>query len=97
MDAVATVRSQDGVVVVALINKHARSKKEILLSLPGTALPHVTTLSGGNPDDYNDVGHDCVGPFANDSSAERLADGRIRIRLKPRSVNVVEMWFSIHP
>jgi alpha-N-arabinofuranosidase len=91
VDVVAALRSSDGAVTVALVNKHAREKKEVILCVPGADSIHVTTLSGESPDDYNDVGRDSVMPYENDGSAVRLPDGTISVRLAPHSVNILEI------
>jgi alpha-N-arabinofuranosidase len=91
VDAVAALRSSDGAVTVALVNKHARSEKEVILSVPGANSVRVTTLSGDGPDDYNDVGRENVKPFENDGAAARLSDGRILVRLAPHSINILEI------
>jgi len=91
VDAVAALRSSDGAVTVALVNKHAHEEKEVALSMPGAGSIHVTTLSGKSPDDYNDVGRDSVMPYENDGAAVRLPDGILRVRLAPHSVNILEI------
>jgi alpha-L-arabinofuranosidase len=78
-------------VTVALVNKHARSEKEVILSVPGANSVRMTTLSGDGPDDYNDVGRESVKPFENDGAAARLPDGRILVRLAPHSINILEI------
>jgi len=92
VDAVALLRSSDGAVTVALVNKHARAEKEVVLSAPSAGAVRVTTLSGGGPDDYNDVGRDGVKPFENDGAAQRLPGGGLRVRLRPHSVNILEIF-----
>lgn len=90
VDAVAALRSSDGAITVALINKHARKEKKVTLSLPFGGAIHMTTLSGDSPDDYNDVGHERVKPYENDGASRRLPDGTIQVHLAPHSINILE-------
>jgi len=91
VDAIAALRSSDGAITVAIINKHAREEKKATLSLPFDGAIHMTTLSGNSPDDYNDVGHELVKPYENDGASRRLPDGTIQVNLAPHSINILEI------
>ncbi len=90
VDLVATRRA-DGAAVVVAVNKHSTEKQSVTLGIAGVRHVKVTTLQGGSPDDYNDVGRSSVVPEDNSDAVLSVGEDEVIVMLPPHSVNVIEL------
>ena len=89
VDAVATRRSTDGKIVLALVNKHAEEAQTVQLQLDSSCEITVHTLCGQDINDYNDIDRETVIPFINDRAMEKRENGEVFVKLPAHSVNIV--------
>ena len=91
IDAAVTRFSDTGSIAAALVNKDPGADQTVELPLPqGYAFDKMTTLRGGSPDDYNDVGRENVRP-EDMPSGVKAEGGTLKVTLPPHSVNIVSL------
>ena len=89
LDMVAALRSSDGILTLAAVNKYDNRELAVTPAFAGyeAAACRVHTLNGPSTDSYNDIGHTEVGITAREI---RPVTDKTEVVLPPHSVNVIE-------
>ena len=92
LDVLATRRSEDGMLAIAAVNKHAAASRELTLQaeqMPDKREYRVLTVNGESTESYNDIGVD--GITRAESAWQPLTGPALTVTLQPHSVNVIQL------